>query len=151
MVGAGIIGTLLIADFAFRNWPASPVTAVFPAAGVTTMVLRGGNATRAKVRSGGGGQIEVSGLPTGGAKGYHSPDPFWRETPAKSWGLGFASKRYGDALVISTENEIRYIHHGYFLEDLVLQVPEGVKVVKEERELSGDPAPDLRRPRQEGA
>ena len=91
--------------------------------------------------------VEVSGVPAGGAKGYHSPDPNWRETPATEWGLSFESARYGEVLVISTNNEIQYIHHGYFLQSVVLRVPAGVAVVRERREMSGDGGPDLKEPR----
>jgi len=69
----------------------------------------------------------------GGAEGYHSPDPFWRETPAKSWGLDFVAKQYGNILVISTKNEIEYIHHHYALENLSVRVPKGIQVIRAQR------------------
>ncbi len=90
--------------------------------------------------------VEVSGLPAGGAKGYHSPDPNWRETPASAWGLDFVAARYGDLLVISTENEIHYIHHSYYLDSVKLRVPENVEVVLKPRERSGNGQPNLEAP-----
>ena len=126
--------------------PARPITRTFPAAGIKKVVLRAKQAQGAKVRVDAGDQIQVTGLPTGGAEGYHSPDPFWRETPAKDWGLDFVAKQYGDVLVISSKKEISYIHHYYALANLSIQVPEDVVVVKEKRKLSGDGAPDLKKP-----
>jgi hypothetical protein len=90
--------------------------------------------------------VEVSGVASGGAKGYHSGNPFWRETPAAEWGLDFVSARFGDVLVISTENEFEYIHHHYMLKSLEIKVPVGVDVVLEPRILTGDGAPDLKEP-----
>jgi hypothetical protein len=91
--------------------------------------------------------VEVSGQPAGGAKGYHSPDPNWRETPAAEWGLGFEAERHGLVLVVSTRNEMRYIHHNYTLTALRVRVPAGVDVVREDRQLSGDGRADLGPPR----
>jgi hypothetical protein len=79
-------------------------------------------------------------------KGYHSPDPNWRETPPSEAGLGFVSRRFGGTLVISTFNEISYVHHHYYLDDLRIHVPAGVQVVKEARKLSGNGAGDLHEP-----
>jgi hypothetical protein len=95
-----------------------------------------------------GKSILVSGTPSGGAPGYHPADPNWRETSASEWGLDFRGKAFGTTLVISTFNEIQYIHHSYYLENLVITVPPGVEVTREARQLSGEGAPDLR---EEGA
>jgi hypothetical protein len=48
--------------------------------------------------------------------------------------------------VVSTENEISYIHHDYRLKSLVISVPPGVEVVNEKRTLSGAGPPDLASP-----
>jgi hypothetical protein len=124
-------------DRAVRSWPA---------AGVTRVVLRAGHAPEAEVRVEGRDRIEVSGRPRGGAKGYHSSDPNWKETAAKDWGLDFVGQVFGTVLVISSKNEIGYIHHGYTLDDVMLTVPAGVEVTRERRELSGQGAPDLSAP-----
>lgn len=129
-----------------ENWPASPVTKSFSPTGIKVVILRASETDNASVTTGTTQQIEVSGLPVGGAEGYHSPAPFWRPTPAKDWGLDFVSKRYGDKLVISTTHEILYIHHHYALKDLNIRVPDGIQVIKEERNLNGDPAPNLTPP-----
>ena len=116
----------------------------FPAAGITMLVLRAEDADKAMVETGArGSAIEVSGIPTGGAAGYHSPDPKWRETPAAEWGLDFVSVQRGPILVVSTKNEMRYIHHHYAFASVTVRVPPGVEVVKEQRTLTGDGAPDL--------
>jgi len=116
----------------------------FPAAGITKVVLRAGEADTATVTSvAGATTIEVSGVPTGGAPGYHSPDPNWKETPAAEWGLDFVSERRGATLIVSTKNEMAYIHHHYAFESVTVRLPPGVEVVREKRELTGDGAPDL--------
>jgi hypothetical protein len=93
-----------------------------------------------------GDSIVVSGQPRGGAAGYHPADPTWRETAAQDWGLDFRSKVVGSTLVLSSWNEIRYIHHGYYLDNLAITLPKDVEVVLEARQLSGDGRPDLRDP-----
>ncbi len=51
-------------------------------------------------------------------------------------------------MVISSSKEISYIHHHYYLDHIRLTVPEGVRVIKENRTLTGQtaPAPDLSKP-----
>jgi hypothetical protein len=146
-----ILGALLIALAGVAWWlvhvqPATParIRQAFPATGVKKVLLRTAAAAKADVTTDPTANVvEVSGLPTGGASGYHSPDFWWRETPAAEWGLGFTSARHGDVLVISTENEIHYIHHLYFLKSVSLRVPVGVEVVREPRQWTGDGAPNL--------
>ena len=126
---------------------AGRVARSFDARGVQTVVLRAGEAEQAEVKTVSGGRlIVVSGVPEGGAAGYHSPDPNWRETPASSWGLDFKAASFGPMLVVSTVNEIQYIHHDYHLGGLTISVPEGIKVIKENRQLTGEPTPDLSPP-----
>src|SRR5262245_31058482 len=80
------------------------VSRTFPADAVTKLVLRAAGAQSATViTEASRNTIEVSGIPTGGAAGYHPSDPNWRETPAQSWGLDFVAQRYGDVLVVSTK------------------------------------------------
>ena len=122
------------------------VTRSFDVRGISTVVLRAANASTAEVDRT-GDRVEVSGVPEGGARGYHSPDPKWRETPASEWGLDFVAARHGDVLVISTKNEISYIHHRYVLRSLKMKVPAGVKVIRMARELTGQGEPDLSPPR----
>ena len=77
---------------------AGRVVRSFPMTRVATVILRAAAADTASVIIEPAlKDLEVSGLPLGGAKGYHSPDPNWRETPASEWGLDFtrpASVRY---------------------------------------------------------
>ena len=90
--------------------------------------------------------IEISGVPTGDARGYHPSDLNWRETPAERWGFDFVAQRHGEVLVVSTTNEISYIHHHYVLDGLRIRVPARIEVVRQQRELSGSGEPDLRAP-----
>ena len=123
------------------------VTASFPTAGITAVVLRASAVADATVAvEPKATTIKVSGIPSGGAKGYHPPDPKWKETSPTEWGLEFVAKRFGATLVISTRNEIQYIHHRYTLESLHVDVPPGIAVVREPRALGGDGAPDLKPP-----
>jgi hypothetical protein len=126
----------------------SRVTRSFPADGVKTVVFRASLAKDAQVTTDPAAQaIEVSGVPQGGAAGYHSPDPNWRETPAAEWGLDFVSARYGEMLVISTKNEIHYVHHAYFFRPLTVRMPPGIELIRENRALTGKGAPDLDAPK----
>jgi len=115
----------------------------FSGAGVSRVVFRATLARDARVTSAEGHDIVVTGTPRGGAAGYHPPAGTWREESASEWGLDFRGKAYGKTLVISTFNEIRYIHHSYYLDQLVISVPAGVEVALEARQPSGDGAPDL--------
>ena len=95
----------------------------FSASGIKTVVLRAGGAETAVVQiTGAGSPIVVSGVPSGGASGYH-PSDAWRETPAAKWGLDFVSKQFGSVLVISSKNELSYIHHHYSFQDLRIALP----------------------------
>jgi hypothetical protein len=131
-----------------KSLPASGrVTRSFDATGVKRVVLRAGEAEQAEINSLPGGRfVTVSGIPEGGAAGYHSPDPNWRETPPASWGMGFKARPFGPTMVVSTENEVLYIHHHYHLGGLMIAVPQGVEVIREGRKLNGDGAPDLSPP-----
>jgi hypothetical protein len=104
------------------------VTRVYEAQDVSKVILRAAKADTASIETDPQSTVvEVSGNPAGGAKGYHPVDPFWRETPAQDWGLDFVSARHGDVLIISSKNEIHYIHHHYFLRDLRVRVPRGIE------------------------
>ena len=120
----------------------------FPADGVSAVVLRASQAEAAVVmiQDGPAQAVQVSGVPAGGAGGYHPADPTWRETPAVKWGLDFVTQRYDATLVISTTREIHYIHHFYVLKDIQIRVPHGIRVVREKRMLSGNGAPELQKP-----
>lgn len=119
----------------------------YPARGIEAVVLRAEGAEQAKVRTiPGRGVITVTGRTAGDARGYHAADPNWKETPAALWGLDFAAKSYGPTLVISSVSEIRYIHHDYHIEDIEIEVPPGIAVIKEKRELKGESPPDLSEP-----
>ncbi len=116
----------------------------YDSAGITRLVLRAAAADAAAIEPvAGGGPITITGQATGGAKGYHSADPNWQETPADEWGLDFVALRSGATLVISSKNEIGYIHHRYAIAGIVLQLPPSVSVVRQVRTLSGSGEPDL--------
>ncbi len=137
----------LVAALALTGCTApAPPRAVFDAAGVTRVVLRAAAADAALAEPGAPDRVEVAGTPTGGAAGYHPADPAWRETPAEAWGLGFVARRFGPVLVVSTRNEIAFIHHHYTLAAIRLRLPPGTALVRQPRTLSGDGQPDLSPP-----
>lgn len=118
---------------------------VFPATKVRQIILRAADANSSVVSEHAVGAIDVSADATGGALGYHSPDPSWKETPANEWGLGFVGRQYGDTLVISSRNELSHIHHHYRLSGIRIAKPADVRLILEKRTLNGDGAADLRR------
>ena len=124
------------------------VVAEFPSDGIEEVLLRAGLASSATVRNASGTRkaIVIEAITTGGAKGYHPGDPNWKEAPANKWGLNFVSLRFGKTLVVSTVNEMQYIHHRYVLDAIVVTVPENVKVRLVPRELTGDGKADLSKP-----
>ena len=122
------------------------IEASFPADGIERVVLRAAGASNAQVVPGRFGIVKVTGSATGGAAGYHSPDPNWKETPASQWGMTFLSKRFGTTLVVSSVNEIGYIHHQYAIRDLEVELPASVQLVREPRQLSGSGTADLHSP-----
>jgi hypothetical protein len=122
----------------------SRVTRSFPAGGIGTVVLRAELAEKAAVKVNPGAEaVTVSGIPEGDAVGYHPPQPGWKQTPPEEWGLDFAARLYGGTLVVSTVNEIEFIHHYYHLCDIEIGVPETVKVIRQKRKLSGSRQSDL--------
>lgn len=124
------------------------VARIFSAKDITTVIFRGGAAKQTKILRVYGDTIRVTGTPVGGAKGYQgsNEDPNWKETPASEWGLDFEQKRFGGVLVISTKNEIVFMHHIYRLEDIEITAPLNVRITLEVRTLNGDGAPDLSPP-----
>ena len=124
------------------------VVAEFPSDGIEEVLLRAGLASSATVRKASSTRkaVVIESIATGGAKGYHPGDPKWKETPANDWGLDFVSQRFGKTLVVSTVNEIQFIHHRYVLDAIVITVPENVKVRLSPRELNGDGKADLSKP-----
>jgi hypothetical protein len=122
----------------------------FSTSGIATVVVRAHKIKEAKVKAGRPSTpLVISGTPAGDASGYHPPDPKWKETPAHKQGIKFLAKRYGSVLVISTEKEVWYIHHYYYIKDITITLPPNVKLVRQERVLDGDdgdPKADLSRP-----
>ncbi len=126
----------------------SHVCADFEVGSVKTVLLRARDAEKAQVIVGSNdSNLKVCGVPSGGAKGYHPSDPNWRETPPSEWGLAFKAQRYGDILVVSSFNEIAYIHHLYYFDKLEIIAPQGVRVKLINRTLSGNGSPDLSEPK----
>jgi hypothetical protein len=151
--GCAVLGTWVwplprsATDSAVDSEGKKTLSLLYPAKRITRVILRAAHADRAVTISDmSTPSVEVAGVPTGGAQGYHSPDPNWRETPAERWGLGFEAARFGSTLVISTKNELAYIHHYYALESLKIRVPVGVEVVRQKRQLTGDGGADMSRP-----
>jgi hypothetical protein len=78
--------------------------------------------------------------------GYHSRDRNWRETPPEEWGLAFVAKPFGELLLISSKNEIDYVHHLYYLDEIIIELPEALRLRLEGKRLNGNGAPDLSEP-----
>jgi hypothetical protein len=89
--------------------------------------------------------LTISAKPTGGAVGYHSPDPNWKPTPAADWGMKFVASNLGSRLIVSSFNEISYIHDQYRFSDIRISAPPQLRVKLVNRQLSGDGGPDLHR------
>lgn len=139
--------TALLSGCAVLSGDPAPWCRDFDAAGVERVLLRAEGAAQAEIVTGANpDRIRVCGVPNGGAAGYHPPDPNWRETSADEWGLDFKEKRFGAALVVSSYNEIEYIHHYYYFDKLRIERPEGVAVTLKGRELTGDGEADLSPP-----
>lgn len=120
----------------------------FPLTGVDTVILRARRAKTAHISTARmGAEISIYAKPAGGAEGYHPSNPSWRQTAPANWGLGFTGRRYGNKLVISSHNEISFIHHDYFLDDIHIAKPPNLTVRLKERVMGSDDgngAPDLR-------
>lgn len=86
--------------------------------------------------------ILISGVPARVTR-VQLPGP---PTPASRWGLEFMARRYGSTLVISTKHEIDYIPGCYTLEDIRIQLPDSVSIVRETRELFNEGPEDLSPP-----
>ena len=144
LVGAGALWLFVFRDPTGLHNAAQPVTATFPAESISKVIVRAAMADSAVVITNPKSTVvEVSGIPEGGAKGYHPLDPSWRETPPHEWGLAFVAARHGDILVVSSRNEIHYIHHLYRLDNLRISVPPQITVIRQSRELTGKGDPDL--------
>ena len=124
-----------------------PISQEFEADQITKVIIRAGSITDGTVvKQSKSPTIKISAIPSGGTKGYHPADKNWKETPAKEWGLAFEAKKFGTILVISSKNEIAYIHHHYWLANVEIEVPSGVQVILSPREVSGKGEPDLSEP-----
>ena len=147
LLAAALLAPGLLAACAAAAPEPGRVTGSFDATGITRVVLRAAMADDAVVDvTAVAGKVTVSGQAAGGAEGYHPADPRWRETPAAEWGLGFAAKRFGPTLVISTRNEISFIHHHYAITGIRLRVPPSVELSRQRRVLNGSGEADLAPP-----
>lgn len=118
----------------------------FQAYDIMSVVLRTEEASQAKiVLDQNATDIVIVATPAGGVIGYHSSDPDWKETPAADWGLDLTGRKFGNRLVISSKNEMQFMHHHYYLKRISIRVPSGVCVDLQTRKLTGDGSPDLRR------
>jgi hypothetical protein len=118
----------------------------FTANDIMSVVLRTEEAPQAKiVLDQNATDIVIAAKPAGGVIGYHSSAPDWKETPAADWGLDLTGRKFGNRLVISSKNEMQFMHHHYYLEEISIRVPSGVRVDLQTRKLTGDGSPDLRR------
>ena len=147
--GVLLVAALSVSVGCSRNGKAArPVTAEFPSAGITTVVLRAQAAADAAVAvvEPGLASIKVSAMPAGAPGAITRRIRTGGKLRRRSGGWGLSRSPLAATLVISTRNEIHYIHHAYTLQGIRLEVPAGVVVVRETRVLSGDGAPDLKSP-----
>lgn len=116
----------------------------FPAEGIDRVILRAAKVETAAVVHSDDDRslITFSGKATGGTVGYHPADPNWKETPASQWVMKFVSKRVGSTLIVSTQNEIGYLHHWYTVENITVRLPKTVQLLRFKRALSGSGAPE---------
>ena len=121
----------------------SAVCQEFNISEINKVVLRADKANEVAIINQDGQTLKICGTPSGGVEGYHSPDPSWKETDPEEWGLDFKAKKYDKTLVISTFNELMYIHHYYYLDNLVIIAPKNIKIEKIKRILKGDGDADL--------
>jgi hypothetical protein len=70
--------------------------------------------------------LTISAKPTGGA-------------------VGFVASNLGSRLIVSSFNEISYIHDQYRFSDIRISAPPQLRVKLVNRQLSGDGGPDLHR------
>ncbi|MDY0037302.1 MAG: hypothetical protein RBS05_15435 [Zoogloea oleivorans] len=118
------------------------------AQGIDRVIFRAANAETATVVFSEDDQsiITVSGKASGGTVGYHPADPNWKETPASQWGMQFVSKRVGSTLIVSTQNEIGYIHHHYTIKNITVRLPKATQIQCFKRQLSGSGEPEFQSP-----
>ena len=120
----------------------------FDLEGISTVVVRAQKAAQlVAVPDSTREDLHLDASPAGGVKGYHPSDPSWQETPPEEWGLEFVAERHGPTLVVSTRNEIRHLHHHYYMDEIRVRLPPGIELQQEARELTGDGAADLTPPR----
>ena len=142
---AMVLGIGLVA--ASLSDAADPVCQSFDASGFKTVVVRGFRAPAANTsRTAPGDAIRLCATPKGRAGAYHSRDRNWRETPPEEWGLAFVAKPFGELLLISSKNEIDYVHHLYYLDEIIIELPEALRLRLEGKRLNGNGAPDLSEP-----
>lgn len=140
-----LLGVLSFASGCYKH-STKRIRCSFSADGIAKIVIRAAEIESAVIANDSKSIVEISGLPVGGTRGYHPSDPNWRETPPERWGFGFAAKQYGNILVISSKNEISYIHHHYVLTELRVRVPPGIEVIRQQKQLNDSGYPDLREP-----
>lgn len=142
-----LVTTILLGMSSVAFAKPAVISREFDANQITRVIVRSAYVTRGTViKQAKSATVKISGTPSGGAKGYHPSDKKWKETPARDWGLSFESKTFGNTLVISSKNEIAFMHHWYWLLNIELEVPSGIQVVLSPRELNGDGKPDLSEP-----
>jgi hypothetical protein len=108
------------------------------ASGITSVVLRATQASKATVESTTTNEIVVSGVSTS----FDAPD----NPPSPGGNAGFVFKQFGETLLVTTRGEYAYIHLGTTMDHIKLVVPPGVEVTRELMVLNGDDSADLRPP-----
>ncbi len=107
-----------------------------PAEGISQITVRAWKAPAAKVIEEQRATIEVSGLPSLAANGFHDPSPAGREKPAEQMPFEFNLARYGSVAIISSKGELVYPHHHYCLDAIEIHIPKGMRLMRERQMLA---------------
>jgi hypothetical protein len=92
--------------------------------------------------------VQIIGMPYVRAREH--AEPLYRSPDASSSRPrpDFAARQFGDTLVISTTNEIRYPDRDYYMDviHLWISLPVNIHLIREVRPLTSDGSPDLSPP-----
>ena len=111
---------------------------VFSMKGIKVTTIRASEVYRSNVeRIKTGDNLRICGKVNISPFSFHSKGMHYTSFNLKEpdYGLGFQGKRYGNMLIISTQGEIRAIHHTHVLSDLKIRLPRDVKITYEKRRL----------------
>ncbi len=107
----------------------------FPVGDAKTVVVQCWQAREVRVVIRGGAKVEISAQPRLQPTTQHGPEPDWRTTRAEEWSFAWEERRDGARLVLRSRGETHWPHWRYVLDEVVIAVPPGVKVLGEKTAL----------------